>query len=69
MQKTTLLLRNLNELSENVSFNSEIQSFKVACFFLNANFSKYSRAEWVNTNILYSINFHLFLKSGTANII
>ena len=44
----------LNELSENVSFNSEfdlafeIQLFKVAGFiFLNANFSKYSRAEWV----------------------
>ena len=50
-----LTWRKLNELSENVSFNSEfdlafeIQLFKVACFiFLNANFLKYSRAEWVN---------------------
>ena len=46
----------LNELSENISFDSEfalafeIQSFTVVSFvfFLNANFSKYSLAEWVN---------------------
>ena len=53
MQKTVLFSRKLNELSENVSFDSEfalafeIQSFKAAFFFLNAKFSKYSRAEWV----------------------
>ena len=46
----------LNEFSENVSFDSEfalafeMQPFKVVSFvfFLNANFSKYSLAEWVN---------------------
>ena len=46
----------LNELSENVSFDSEfalafeMQPFKVAFFlffFFNANFSNNSRAEWV----------------------
>ena len=51
----TLFWRKLNELSENVSFDSEfalafeIQPFKGSFFrvFLNDNFSKYSRAEWV----------------------
>ena len=53
MQKTILFWIKLNELFENVSFDSEfilafdIQPFKVAFFFLNANFSKYFRAEWV----------------------
>ena len=53
MQKTILFWKKLNELFENVSFDSEfilafdIQPFKVAFFFLNANFSKYFRAEWV----------------------
>ena len=55
VHKTTLFWRKLNEISENVSFDSEftlgfqIQSSKVAFFgfFLNANFSKYSRADWV----------------------
>ena len=43
----------MNELSENVSFDSEfalafeIQPFKVAGF-LKGNFSKYSGAEWVS---------------------
>ena len=53
--KNNPFLKKLNELSENVSFDSEfalafeIQPFKVAFFvFLNANFSKYSRAEWLN---------------------
>ena len=53
MQKTILFWIKLNELFENVSFDSEfilafdVQPFKVAFFFLNANFSKYFRAEWV----------------------
>ena len=53
MQKTILFWIKLNELFENVSFDSEfilafdIQPFKVGFFFLNANFSKYFRAEWV----------------------
>ena len=53
MQKTILFWIKLNELFENVSFDSEfilafdIQPFKVAFFFLIANFSKYFRAEWV----------------------
>ena len=50
----------MNGLSENVSFNSEltlafeIKAFKVAFFdfFFNANFSKYSRVEWVNVQII-----------------
>ena len=42
----------MNEISENVSFDSEfalafeMQPFKVA-FFLNETFSKYFQAEWV----------------------
>ena len=64
-KKTTLYWRKLNELSENVSFYSEfalafeIQPFKVVLFvvFLNANFSKYSGAEWVN-------DFENFCKVG-----
>ena len=55
MQKAIIFLRKLNELSENVSFDSEfalafeIKLFKVAFFFFffNAKFSKNSRAEWV----------------------
>ena len=62
---TTLYWRKLNKLSENVSFYSEfalafeIQPFKVVFFvvFLNANFSKYSGAEWVN-------DFENFCKVG-----
>ena len=55
VKKTTLFSRKLNELSENVGFDSEftltfeIQPFRVAffCLFLKVNFSKYSRDEWV----------------------
>ena len=58
VQKTTLFWRKLNELSRNVSFDSEftlafeIKPFKIAffLFFFNVNFSKYSGAEWVKTN-------------------
>ena len=52
VQKTTLLSRKLNELSESVSFDSEftlafeIQPLKID-FFFNAKFWNYSRAEWV----------------------
>ena len=54
MQKTSLFQRKLNELSEKVSFDFEfalaleIQPLKLKLpflFFLNTNFSKYSRAE------------------------
>ena len=59
--KTKLFWRKSNGLSENVSFNSEfalafeIKPFKVAffLFFFNVNFSKYSRAEWVNKGYLF----------------
>ena len=46
----------LNELSENVSFDSEFAlafetqnrlKLRFLFFFLNANFSNYPRAEWV----------------------
>ena len=53
----------MNDLSEKVNFDSEIslafemQPFKVAFFVsFNANFSKYSRAEWVGNSIALSKN-------------
>ena len=53
VQKTTVFVTKLNELFEDISFDSEFarafetEPFKIAFFvFLNTNFSKYSRAEW-----------------------
>ena len=54
-QKITLIWRKLNELSENVSLDTKlVLIFELDCFelrfsvfFLNVNFSKYYRAEWV----------------------
>ena len=64
----------LNELSENVSFDSEfalafeIQPFKVAffVFFLNTNFSKYSGAEWVIKLKASAIIFTNYLEVNNA---
>ena len=54
-QKITLIWRKLNELAENVSLDTKlVLIFELDClklrfsvFFLNVNFSKYYRAEWV----------------------
>ena len=69
VQKTTLFVTKLNELYENVGFDSEfalafeIKPFKVAffcCFHFIVKFSKYSRPEWVKQRHCFGLNMKKF---------